>query len=102
MTNCNREPIRFPRCKGYLVENNTFPRGNITSQWRNNAAVLGRLDAGVEWQSGGYALTDPSRKVSCRHAAPVLRFPAHRQTLETFPASGFQGRAFSARGPTHA
>jgi len=36
MTNCTREPIRFPRCKGRLVEA-AFAGGNITS---NGGAVL--------------------------------------------------------------
>ena len=36
MTNCNREPICFPRCKGRLVEA-AFADGDITS---NGGAVL--------------------------------------------------------------
>ena len=36
MTNCNREPIRFPRRKGRLMET-AFAGGEITS---NGGAVL--------------------------------------------------------------
>ncbi len=65
MTNCNREPIRFPRCKGRLVEA-AFAGGDITS---NGGAVLLR-EADRRLGLTGKAATapaDPRRRASCRH-----------------------------------
>lgn len=65
MTNCNREPIRFPRCKGRLVEA-AFAGGDITSN--GGALLLREADRrlGLTGQAAA-TLTDPRRRASCRH-----------------------------------
>ena len=66
MTNCNLEPIRFPGCKGRLVEA-SFSGGAITSDGgavllRQADRMLGLTDRAAK------ALTDTRRKASCRHS----------------------------------
>ncbi len=65
MTNCNRDSIHFPRCKGRLVEA-SFSGGAVTS---NGGALLlrqaDRLPGLTE--RAARAVDDPRRKASCRH-----------------------------------
>ncbi len=70
MTDCNLEPIRFPRCKGRLVEVG-FSGGAITSDGgalllRQVDRMLGLTDRATQ------ALTDPRRKASCRHSLRTM------------------------------
>ena len=66
MTDCKSEPIRFPSCKGRLVEA-SFSGGAITSDGgavllRQADRMLGLTDRAAK------ALTDTRRKASCRHS----------------------------------
>ena len=70
MTDCNLEPIRFPSCKGRLVEAG-FSGGAITSDGgavllRQADRMLGLTDRVTR------ALTDPRRKASCRHSLRTM------------------------------
>ncbi len=66
MTDCNLEPIRFPSCKGRLVET-SFSGGAITSG--GGAVLLRQADRmpGLT-DRAAKALTDTRRKASCRHS----------------------------------
>ena len=67
MTDCNPEPIRFPSCKGRLVEA-SFSGGAITS---DGGAVQLRQAAdrmlGLTDRTAG-SPADTRRKASCRHS----------------------------------
>ena len=70
MTDCNLEPVRFPSCKGRLVEA-SFSGGAITSDagavlLRQADRMLGLTDRAAK------ALTDTRRKASCRHSLPTM------------------------------
>ena len=64
MADCNLEPIRFPSCKGRLVEAG-FSGGAITSD--GGAVLLRQADRmlGLTDQAAR-GLTDSRRKASCR------------------------------------
>ena len=66
MTDCNLEPIRFPSCKGRVVEAG-FSGGAITSD--GGAMLLRQADRmlGLTDQAAR-GLTDSRRKASCRHS----------------------------------
>ena len=66
MTDCNLEPIRFPSCKGRLVEA-SFSGGAITSD--GGAVLLRQADRVLGLtERAAQALTDTRRKASCRHS----------------------------------
>ena len=66
MTDCNLEPIRFPSCKGRLVEA-SFSGGAITSD--GGAVLLREADRMLGLTNrAARSLTDTRRKASCRHS----------------------------------
>ena len=66
MTDCNPEPIRFPSCKGRLVET-SFSGDAITSD--GGAVLLREADRMLGLTNrAARALTDTRRKASCRHS----------------------------------
>ena len=68
MTDCNSEPVRFPSCKGRLVEA-SFSGGAITSD--SGAVLLRQADRMLGLtERAAKALTDTRRKASCRHWWP--------------------------------
>ena len=80
MTDCNLEPIRFPSCRGRLVEA-SFSGGAITS---DGGAVLPRQADRMPGLTdrAAQALTDPRRKASCRHSLKtMLRQRVHALAL---------------------
>ena len=67
MTDCNRELLSFPRCKGRRVEAR-FTGGAITSN--GGAVLLRQADRHLGLSERvARALWDPRRKASCRHDA---------------------------------
>ena len=70
MTDCNPEPIRFPSCKGRLVEA-SFSGGAVTS---DGGAVLPRQADRIPGLTdrAAQALTDTRRQASCRHSLPTM------------------------------
>ena len=70
MTDCNLEPIRFPSCKGRLVEA-SFSGGAITSD--GGAVLLRQADRMLGLtERAAKSLTDPRRKASCRHSLSTM------------------------------
>ena len=70
MTDCNLEPIRFPSCKGRLVEAG-FSGGAIASD--GGAVLLRQADRMLGLtERAAQALTDPRRKASCRHSLRTM------------------------------
>lgn len=66
MTDCNLEPVRFPSCKGRLVEA-SFSGGAITSD--GGAVLLRQADRMLGLTDrAAHALTDTRRKASCRYS----------------------------------
>ncbi len=70
MTDCIREPLFFPRCKGRRVEAR-FSGGAITSN--GGAVLLRQADRALGLtERVAKALSDPRRRASCRHDALAI------------------------------
>ena len=66
MTDCKLEPIRFPSCKGRLVES-SFSDGAIT--FDGGTVLLHPVDRMLGLTDrAAKTLTDTRRKASCRHS----------------------------------
>ena len=73
MADCNLEPIRFPSCKGRLVEA-SFSRGAITSD--GGAVLLRQADRML-------GLTYPPLYVFCGDRLPLSRIPVEEAPGKT-------------------